>query len=358
MDSSAAESTTYILPSNKSTADYLRFRIDLRGDSTVAYVDDARVAVHRKRQPSPYQTLTVGPFVINTGVPSQSTTMCVDSVYVLNTNIVSVRLPGELEYVRVREAGALRVESLPYSYNVQRGQVPGAQLWQGTTRATFGVAGTYVLTEGTWVEQTSGDQRSLVSSSASDAAGGTGVRKILIRYISSVDGTEKLEVVTLNGTTRVPTVATDILHVNGWVAIDVGSAQQSVGTISMYTTAAAGTVMAQLAAGRTQTRSGAYYVPSDRKLYVSRIEMSAVGGGWAQLRYTYDWAAMGGSVSERVWQHFYTPPKYGSGAGTEYPIPLVVGPGQRLRLLVTPEINNDEWSATAFGWEEDVYEQD
>ena len=70
----------------------------------------------------------------------------------------------------------------------------------------------------------------VVSSSVADTAAGTGVQKVQIDYLDT-DYKQQSEIVTLNGTTAVPTVATNILRVNDFFATEIGTGRISAGTI-------------------------------------------------------------------------------------------------------------------------------
>jgi hypothetical protein len=68
---------------------------------------------------------------------------------------------------------------------------------------------------GTIVYPTAGETWELVSSSANDAAAGTGARTVRVRYLD-VNYVEQFEDVTLNGTTPVTLVATNAYRIYGY----------------------------------------------------------------------------------------------------------------------------------------------
>ena len=81
-----------------------------------------------------------------------------------------------------------------------------------------------------------GEQMTIVSTSTADnGVTATGVIKIRLEYLDST-GTEQIEDVTLNGTTIVNTVATDIRYVNDMHTLEVGSTGVSEGNITCYKT--------------------------------------------------------------------------------------------------------------------------
>src|SRR4051812_44779293 len=123
-------------------------------------------------------------------------------------------------------------------------------LGQVTTAATTRVP----LNATTYNEQTSGAQRSFKSSSANDAAAGSGVRQVKIVYYTlssaGVIAGPFTEIVTLNGTVAVPTVATNIALVERLEAVAVGSGGVAAGTITLYDDAGgAGSAICSIAVG-------------------------------------------------------------------------------------------------------------
>lgn len=79
-----------------------------------------------------------------------------------------------------------------------------------------------------------GEQMTLISSdNADNGATTTGVLTVRIQYLDAT-GTEQTEDVTLNGTTGVNTVATDIRFVNDMYALTVGSNGVAEGNITLY----------------------------------------------------------------------------------------------------------------------------
>lgn len=107
-----------------------------------------------------------------------------------------------------------------------------------TVAATSG--STFNVRSGTFAQQTTAAQRSIVSSSASDtSAAGTGARSVTITYLDS-NMVRKTDTVSTSGTAVVPTNATDIQFVESMVVATTGSGATNAGTITMGTTAAGG----------------------------------------------------------------------------------------------------------------------
>jgi hypothetical protein len=121
-----------------------------------------------------------------------------------------------------------------------------------------------------YVPQAAAAQRSLKSSSASDATGGTGAITVQINYLNNAMQL-KQDTVTLNGTTAVNTNATDIQYIESLIVLTCGSYLANVGTITMFSgTAGGGSAMASINVGDNRTFWAQHYVPAGNTLYVSK----------------------------------------------------------------------------------------
>lgn len=80
-----------------------------------------------------------------------------------------------------------------------------------------------------------GEQARVVSDSPNDSPAGTGIQKVIINYFDN-NWVLKSEVVTLNGTTQVLTVANDIFRIESFDAFQAGSGQFAAGTITLKST--------------------------------------------------------------------------------------------------------------------------
>lgn len=146
--------------------------------------------------------------------------------------------------------------------------------------ATCGIASGYVgttTTSAVTIRATSynpqgvGAQRSISSSSASDSSAGIGARSVTISYLTT-GFILKQETVTLNGTTAVNTVNTDIAFIEAMQVATCGSNGGNVGTINIFvSTAGAGGSWGSIAAGDVQTFWAQHYVPSGLTCYLIGI---------------------------------------------------------------------------------------
>lgn len=153
----------------------------------------------------------------------------------------------------------------------------------GNDVSTFGRAQGYIATSATtgkvirattYSPQGANTQRSVNSTSANDTSAGTGARSVTINYLDT-NFVLKSETVTLNGTTAVNTVNTDIAFIESIVVASVGSSGGNAGTIQVWTgTGGAGSVWGSIAASDNQTFWAHHYIPAGVSCYIIKM----VGG--------------------------------------------------------------------------------
>ena len=132
-------------------------------------------------------------------------------------------------------------------------------LWEGPT--------------GSYVFPTTPIQMRVVSSSANDAAAGTGARTVIIFYLDT-DYAAQTETITLNGTTPVNTVATNILRINAFHVTSVGSGGVSVGNLSLTNTGSTVTY-GYITAGNNSSRQAIYTIPAGKTGYLTHWQASS-----------------------------------------------------------------------------------
>jgi hypothetical protein len=167
---------------------------------------------------------------------------------------------------------------------------PNSTLGLTTGTVTLGgsTAGTLqVIRSTTYNEPVVNGQRSLSSASAADAAAGTGARQVTITYFTQAGVGPVTEVVTLNGTTAVATVATNICFIEKVVVTSVGSGGANAGVITLYvnssggggTIGAIGVGSIITAVGDNKTLWAHHYVaPSYEALFYTVVSSAASGG--------------------------------------------------------------------------------
>lgn len=129
----------------------------------------------------------------------------------------------------------------------------------------------------------------LVSSSANDAAAGTGAQEIHITYLNSAGLLKEKTGVVPNGVTPVGVTFSDGLSAVQWMEVaTVGSGALAAGNISLRTVAGS-VVHEQILAGGNRSTSARFKVPADHSAYLIHWNRSAVNNDQDfRLRATVD----------------------------------------------------------------------
>lgn len=172
-----------------------------------------------------------------------------------------------LSYLKVDATGGLVTTALTgFGADFAFGDVTLSALTQAVVRRTV------------YTEQTSNAQRSIASASANDAAAGTGARTVRITYLTSTGTGPFTETVTLNGTTYVNTVATNICYIEQIEALTAGSGGTNAGIITLKAaTAGGGATIGTINAGDRQTFWAHHYVPTGKEANITGISVSHNG---------------------------------------------------------------------------------
>jgi hypothetical protein len=191
------------------------------------------------------------------------------------------------------------IRSMPW--NISRGLMPGATLLQAFgERTTIGAeADSPVWPDGAIALAPYNAGVTVQSTSASDAAGGTGIRSIHVHYIRH-DYTATTTTVTLNGLTPVPVGDPSLRFIQCMHVATVGSGLKAAGTISA-TNAGATVTYSQIATGKVRCSSSFRMVPRDQVLYID----GAVG---SSVSVTADTTTLLQVVANRIEDHDYTDP--------------------------------------------------
>lgn len=160
--------------------------------------------------------------------------------------------------------------------------IPNVSVGRATGYTATSAASGKAIRATTYTPQGANVKRSLASSSANDAAAGTGARTVKITYLTAAF-VLKTEIVTLNGTNAVDTVGDDLAFIESMEVMTVGTqGGGNIGTISLYTQIAkGGVVWASIAAGDNMTFWAHHYVPAGVTCYLLNLTggATAVGGG-------------------------------------------------------------------------------
>lgn len=125
---------------------------------------------------------------------------------------------------------------------------------------------------------TTGQTLYLVSTSASDAAAGTGAITVRIVYLDA-SGIQQVRTDTLTGTTPV-SIGSGYSFIQWMEVASAGSSGASVGALSISSTngpATVATTFEYIAAGGNRSLSGRYKVPSDCHGHLLKWDIAAIG---------------------------------------------------------------------------------
>jgi len=167
-----------------------------------------------------------------------------------------------------------------YEHEIARGNVRGAYPYAAYGKLTTSGSVTDVLLrgqDGTTLDVPQGVQLTLVSTSAQDAAAGTGARAVVVEYLNgNLD--YSFELVVLNGTTPVTTVANDVRWVQAVHVATVGSGAKATGDITVSHNA---TQYLKIMAGDRTSHNSFTRVPRQRRLFITEMYAGSSSGSSA-----------------------------------------------------------------------------
>lgn len=201
-----------------------------------------------------------------------------------------------------------------------------------------------------------GIQMRVVSTSASDAAAGTGARTVRFTYLDAGHNTQH-ENVTLNGTTPVNTVATDILRVQDFHVATVGSSDTgSAGDITLTNTAGSVTY-SKMSVSVNRARQALYTVPANKRAFIVAwraggvIDANINAFTWirATLRATCDWEFV---RTERVFQSKSQAMLTNSTLNTVFGVPINLPEKTDIKIVVSSSHTGSICTGGFEGWAE------
>src|SRR5579885_3178626 len=158
--------------------------------------------------------------------------------------------------------------SIPVSVAAVSGSTTGIGIGYVSTSAT---TQTWVAAS-TYNEQSTNAQRSFKSTSANDTSAGTGAQTITLTYYDQSGNGPYTETVTLNGTTAVNTVNTNICFIENIIVSTAGSGGTNAGVITMYVgTGGTGGTIGSVNAGDGRTFWAHHYVPNGKTCSVTGL---------------------------------------------------------------------------------------
>jgi len=235
---------------------------------------------------------------------------------------------GALSYLKVDGTGGLVTTALTgFGSDFSFGDITSASLTQKAVART------------TYTEQTTNAQRSIASANANDTAAGTGARTVQIEYFDQTGAGPFTEDVTLNGTTYVNTVATNICFIESIKVITAGSGGVNAGIITLKAaTAGGGATIGTVNATDNQTFWAHHYVATGKEMNITGVAVShsgtTVGSGGVFIVRSTPIAANAARVQVTDFIRLYG---QASTFSRTYTSPVkVLGPA-KVFLFVTPE---------------------
>jgi hypothetical protein len=193
-----------------------------------------------------------------------------DDAELVKSIITGKKPDGTFDNVSLDNAGALNVISSPGP------PPPGVLSELIWGEVVSGGPNLVAVRETAYTEPASAAQRSIASSSANDTSAGTGARTVKITYFDDTLANRLTETVTLNGTTAVNTVATNIRFIERIEVLTSGSANENVGTITLYgSTGGGGGTVGTIAATKRRTNWAHHYVPAGKVLFLASMNGGA-----------------------------------------------------------------------------------
>jgi hypothetical protein len=191
-----------------------------------------------------------------------------------------------------------------------------------------------------YTEQTTNAQRSIASASASDTAAGTGARTVLITYYDQTGAGPFTETVTLNGTTYVNTVATNICFIEQMEVVTAGSTGSNVGILTLKAaTAGGGATIGTINATDNQTFWAHHYIATGKVCNITGLSCghngTTVGSG---ALFTLQARPIGvTNAIEKQVSDFVRLYGQSSTFARSYVSPIKVTGPARIQIYVTPE---------------------
>jgi hypothetical protein len=271
------------MPKGVTTATAATYTIDVTNKGCNLSINDEIVATHNIHAPGTYDVMSVLIGISNQAAVT-NTNVTVDYVMVANDNRLTISNNYSGTPAKVQVMGKSFTTGLYQDLILdQNGNLIVTALTGFGAAFNFGDITTAALTDvvvrrTAYTEQSTNGQRSIASASANDTAAGTGARTVVITYFDQAGAGPFTETLTLNGTTGVNTVATNICFIERMTVTSVGSGGSNAGIITLYSAINKGGVtIGTIAATDNQTYWAHHYVPLGKTINVTGISASHNG---------------------------------------------------------------------------------
>ena len=162
---------------------------------------------------------------------------------------------------------------------IARGRCGGAEPFgaYGRIETSGGVTNNLLWANGTWyIPSSSGEQISVVSTSANDTDGGTGANTIHIHYLDD-ELVPQIETLTMNGLTPVLTIATNIRFIQCSHLATFGTLKAAAGNI-LFQNIALTKLYNEIGATQIRCSSSLRMVPKNKRAVVVGLVGSSISG--------------------------------------------------------------------------------
>jgi hypothetical protein len=237
------------------------------------------------------------------------------------------------------------VTAPPGSVSAHRGFADGKVVLSATTPT--------LICATAHTEQTTNAQRSIVSSSANDSAAGTGARTVRVTYLTATGLGPYTEDVTLNGTTPVNMVATNVCYVERIEVLTVGSGGTNAGVVSLKAaTGGGGATVWSIAAGDGRTYGAHHYIPAGHVCRVTGLHVGIKGADTSSFTLKAVPLPVGNNYEEQIGDLI----RVASSAGflRTYGTPIEVTGPARVSVWALP----DSTSSRTYYGSFDYYDED
>ncbi len=148
----------------------------------------------------------------------------------------------------------------------------GEDIWRGNELSPAPTSTTTIPTP-----SSAGEQMTIVSESANDTLLGSGAQKVMVHYLDAA-GYERIEIVSLNGTTPVDLAETNARFINDLIVYNVGSGLVAAGHIKIYKKSNSGLVYNMIAVGGNKSLVANRMVPVNKTLLLRGWHASEAQG--------------------------------------------------------------------------------
>lgn len=276
-----------------------------------------------------------------------------DDAALTKSVITGIRDDGVFGNIILDDENRLQVNSQPYTYGIAEGSISGhTSLLKFGTRSAVAANAQSVLWEGTnplYTYLATGQQLKVVSSSAQDGVGGTGIRTLTIHGLDA-NFLEISEVITMNGITQVTTTNSFIRIFRAYGSTS-GTSLTNVGAINIYDNA--GTLqLLTIPAGDGQTLMTMWTVPAGKIAYLTQLTVSTDSNKGARISL---YTKLNG-LSLYPWQIKYRAYLFGGNNTFPLVIPfkLLAKTDIEIRILTPAAAGTTSAGATFELWYEDI----